>query len=194
MPALASSCLVSTLSDGDVHADRGGLLGQRGADQPPVAAVAQAQHAQAADTADRDAAAAGRGGDSRGADAEALGLHQAGDASEIGIEFGIPFRNNFLDRADGDPEQLRGHRRVRRLILRALHHDVVAAVGARPHGAAQVHVPAGQPGQLERDMLGDVAEVGAPGHRVGEPARVAGRAVVLGEAGQQGGQPAAKPG
>ena len=178
------------LVGGDVHAESGGLLGQRGADQPPVTAVAQAQHAQPADTADRDAAAAGRGGDSRGADAEPFGRHEAGEASEIGIEFGFPFRDNFLDRADGDPQQLRGHRRVRWLILWALHHHVVAAVGASPHGAAQVHIPPGQPGQLERGMLGDVAEVGAPGHRAGEPAGTAGRAVVLGEAGQQRDQPA----
>ena len=83
----------------------------------------------------------------------------------------------------------RGHGGVVGLVLRALGHHVVAAVGTRPHGAPEVHLAAGQAGQLQHHVLGDVAEVGAPGQRLEEPAWPPGRAVVLAQAGQRQRQP-----
>ncbi len=187
-PGAGQQLLGQHLVGRDVHADRGGLVGQRRADQAPVAPVAKPQHAQAADAPDRDPASAGRGGDRRCAHAEAVPLHHAGDIGEGSAKVRLPSRKDVTDGADRGQQQCLRHRRIRGLVPRALHHHVVAAVGARPHGAAQVHIPPGQPGQLERDMLGDVAEVGAAGHRADEPAGAAGRAMVICEPGQYCGQ------
>jgi hypothetical protein len=67
------------LVGGDVHADHRGLPGQRGAHELAVPAVPEPQHAQAAEPADRDPAAAGRGGEGRGAHPEMLPFHHRGD-------------------------------------------------------------------------------------------------------------------
>ena len=174
----------------DVDPDHRGLLGQRGAHQPAVAAVAEAQHAQLADPADRYPPAAGRGRERGRAHAEAFPLHDPGDPSQLDRQVGVAFKKNVLDRGYGELQQVGGHRGLRGLVLRALGHHVVAAVRPRPHGPAQVHVAAGQAGQLQRHVLGDVAEVGAPGHRLQKPAGAPGRAVVLGQPGQGRGQPA----
>ena len=55
-------------------------------------------------------------------------------------------------------------------------------------------LPAGQAGQLQCHVLGDMAEVGAARHRRQEPARPARRAVVLAQAGQRHGQPLGEAG
>jgi hypothetical protein len=92
--------------------------------------------------------------------------------------------------ADAEGQQVTGDRRVGGLVARAGHHHVVAAVGARPLGAPEVDLPARQPGQFQRHVLGDVPEVGSAGHGVTEPAGPPGGAVVAGQPGQHGEQAA----
>ncbi len=94
-----------------------------------------------------------------------------------------------MNRRHRDLDQLGRNLGLGGLVLRTLHHEVVTSVSACPHRPAEVHIPAGQARQLQRHMLGDVAEVGPARHRFGEAAGATGRAVVIGETGQGRGQP-----
>jgi hypothetical protein len=177
------------LVGGDVHPDGRGQVGQRRAHQPPVPAVAEPEHAAAADPTDRDAAPAGGAGYRGRTHAEALAFHHPAHPGQAGRQRRHPPRQQVADGGDGGLQQLSRYDGVGRLIGRALQHDVIPAVSAGPERPAQVHIAAGPGGQLERHVLGDMTEVGTAGHRREESARPPGRAVMVSQAGQRRGQP-----
>ena len=182
------------LVGGDVHAHGRGLLGEGRPQQPAVAAVAEAEQAEAPGPPDRDAALAGRRGQGGGADPEAGRGHLPGDRFE-----GVPQRRRALgeglgDHPHGQREQVLWHRGGVRLVLGALHDHVIAALGAGPDRPPESHLAAGQGGQFERHMLGHVTEVGPAGQRGEEAAGTPRGAVVPGQPRQRAGQPGVEAG
>ena len=138
-----------------------------------VTAVTQPQQAQAGHPAGRDPALAGRRRDGGGADAEPFPFAGRGDLLQVSSRSaGVASLSSSCTMRIARRSSSAGRDGVGRLVFRALGHDVVAAVRARPHGPAQIHRSAGEAGQLEHDVLGHVTEVGATRHRRQEPARL----------------------
>jgi hypothetical protein len=128
----------------DLHADRAGPVRHGGPDQPPARAVTQLQQAQRPGAFHRDVAPP-RGVDDRlGTRARRLALEQLAQLLHRRPVIRPRAVDDLVHHVDRGLQQPRGHRRIGRLIPRALRDDPVPAGLAGPHGTTEVHPAADQ--------------------------------------------------
>ncbi len=189
-PGGAEQLVGDVLVAGDVHPERGGVGGHRGADPPCVAALPELDQRRAVEPHPGDVA-----GDRlvdqglcRGAEGSALGAKQELLESDLEVELGV-VGHQVVDHAHGQPA--RGQ--ADRLVL-VVEDDVVAPGIAGAAGLSASRVVPDLVLQLQGEVLGDVPHPGAFAQPLGEPALPATRAGVLPDSGQPVEQPVGEAG
>ena len=167
-----------------VDADRRGQRGHRRPDPLLVDAVTELDERVAVEADERDVAADRLVDERLRGRPERLALGQADEPLELGREVEedgrVVRRHEVVDQRDRHPAGLETDR-----LLAVLEDAVVLAGLAGRAGLAVAHVRAGEVLELERDVLGDVADPGALAQAGDEPAATAERAGVVLERRQQ---------
>ncbi len=166
---------------GDVHADRRRLRRHRGPDPLLVDAVPELDERVAIEPDERDVAADRLIDEGLGGRPERLALGQPDEPLQLGRELErerrVVRRDEVIDERDRHPARFEADR-----LLAILEDAVVLAVLARGPGLAVADVRAGEVLELERDMLGDVADPRPLSKPADEPAAPTERAGVILEA------------
>ena len=180
-PGRAEQLVGEALVRREVDRDGRSARGHRRADALLVDALAQLDQARLVEADERDVARHGLVDQRLGGRPKGLALGQADEPRQLigEVELDLVRGDEVVEQRDGDAARLAAD-----FLLAVLIDDVITP--RRPGAArlAQARLGAGQALQLERDMLGDVAQprsVTQPGDETAAPAQRAGVAVERGQ-------------